>query len=166
MNEKFYLVIWILFFAVLAVSLWAVFIRIMLMLFKELRFHYIQTYNKHIDDKYFESVLSNSSYSYWFVLYLLSCNLEPMHFRDVILAIDYFTKNNQYPKELIGLDLPLKKKLQNGYHKQASFEKDEKKGGLIVRIPERETLPEVQENNDDLEVLDRNISAVSTLERN
>ena len=160
----------------LAISLWAVFIRIMLMLFKDLRFSYIQTYNKHIDEAYFRSVFSNSSYSYWFILYLLSCNLEPMHFRDVILAIDYYTKNQNLPEtkeNLIGWDLPLKKKLQNGYGKQSSFdEKNEKNekipsGGLIVQIPPVEEDEEVVPvNGDELEVVDRNISAVSTLERN
>lgn len=172
-NEKFYLVIWVLFFAVLAISLWAVFIRIMLMLFKDLRFSYIQTYNKHIDEKYFHSVFSNSSYPYWFILYLLSCNLEPMHFRDVILAIDYFKDNQAYPKSLMAWDLPLKKKLQNGYGKQSSFDekngKNEKRpsGGMIVQIPAIEDEEEeVPHNGDELEVLDKNISAVSTLERN
>ena len=137
----------------------------MLMLFKDMRFSYIQTYNKHIDEKYFESVLSNSSYAYWFILYLLSCNLEPMAFRDVILSIDYFKENEAYPEKLIAWDLPLKKKLQNGYSKQASFEKDEKRptGGMIVQIPVKE---DVLNDADGLEVLDRNISNVSTLERN
>jgi len=137
-NEKFYLVIWFLFFTVLAISFWAVFIRIMLMMFKELRFYYIQTYNKHINEEYFRSVFSNSSYSYWFILYLLSCNLEPMHFRDVILSINHFKENQEMPTELIGWDIPLKKRLaqQNGFKpKRASEEKSK----LIVQMPSEET---------------------------
>lgn len=157
-NEKFYMVIWLLYFVLLAVSLWAVFIRIMLMMFKELRFSYIQTYNKHIDEKYFRSVFSNNAYEYWFILYLLSCNLEPMHFRDVILSIDYFKDHQEYPKELIAWDLPLKKKLQNGYSKHSSFEKksSQPEQELVVKIPDI----------DEVESVGRDVSNETTLERN
>lgn len=167
-NEKFYFVIWLLFFTVLAISAWAVFIRIMLMLFKDLRFHYIQTYNKHISEDYFKSVLSNASYPYWFIIYLLSCNLEPMHFRDVILAIDYFRDNQELPKVLLGYEWPLKKKLQNGnLYKKTSFKKESIKNddqtNLVVQIPD---IDEDENEIRETEVAPRDPSNDATLERN
>lgn len=130
------------------------------MMFKSMRYSYIQTYNKHISERYFESVLSNASYSYWFIIYLLSVNLEPMHFRDVILAIDFFKDNQAMPKELLAYDLPLKKRLQNGYDKKDSYKSEKKdeseKEGLVVNMP-----PE----KDEVEVMESNISNLATLER-
>lgn len=147
--------IWFLFLFCLIVSIWAVIVRICLMYFRNLRYSYIAAYNKHIDDKYFRNVLSNSSYAYWFIIYLLSVNLEPMHFRDVILAINFFKDKQELPTKLIAEDLPLKKKLQDGYIKSLK-NNHSGNGQLIVQIPD----------NKEVEIIDRDISNVETLERN
>lgn len=153
-NEKFYFVIWILFFIVLFVSFWAVFIRIMLMMFQDLRFHYIQTYNKHINEEYFRAVFRNSAYSYWFIIYLLSCNMEPMHFRDVILAINHFQDNQEFPENLIAYEWPVKKR----HHQNGKILKKEDKSNLVVQMPDNE-------NREIVELEPRDISNDSTLER-
>lgn len=87
LNEKGYLVIWFWLVFLLCASVIQLVHRCAILMSTTYRWWLLSTHNSVIPPKYFELIQSRCSYGDWFLLHMLSKNLHPMHFRDVIVCL-------------------------------------------------------------------------------
>ena len=87
LNEKGYLLLWWWLWILFAISALAVIYDLVVMAFPSSRFYLLANFNRLVPGDAFEIVLDRISYGDWFLLYLLSKNLDPFHYRDVIVQL-------------------------------------------------------------------------------
>lgn len=86
MNEKGYLFLWFWFWFLVILSISAVIFKVVVIGFPRSRYFLLHSFNRLVPDRDFITVLNHVSYGDWFLLYLLSKNLDPFHYRDVITS--------------------------------------------------------------------------------
>ncbi|KAF7494443.1 Innexin inx2 [Sarcoptes scabiei] len=84
LNEKMFVVFWFWLYIVLLFSIGSLIYRVVVMLFPYARYFLLTKLHRLAEPKDVRTVLDNCSYGDWFLINLMSYNLDPMHFRDVI----------------------------------------------------------------------------------
>jgi hypothetical protein len=87
LNEKGYLIIWYWLLILGIMSSIAVVYKCLVIGFPASRYYLLHTFNRMVPSKSFYTVLDKVSYGDWFLLYLLSKNLDPFHYRDVVIQL-------------------------------------------------------------------------------
>jgi len=87
LNEKGYLIIWYWLWFLGIMSTIAVVYKLAVIGFPATRYYLLHTFNRMVPPKAFYTVLDKVSYGDWFMLYLLSKNLDPFHYRDVVIHL-------------------------------------------------------------------------------
>lgn len=87
MNEKIYIFLWFYLIILGFFSLAAVIWKIVIIGFPRARYIILHTFNRIVPERYFQTVVDRISYGDWFLLYLLSKNLDIFHFRDVMIQL-------------------------------------------------------------------------------
>ncbi|KAI1277765.1 Innexin inx2 [Halotydeus destructor] len=87
LNEKGYLVLWFWLIFVIIVSFVQLLHRAILVASSSYRWSMLSAFNNIIPAKYLEMLQSRSSYGDWFLFHMLSKNLNPIYYRDVIVAL-------------------------------------------------------------------------------
>lgn len=90
LNEKGYLILWFWLILLGIVSFLQLAHRALLLMSESYRWSFLSTFNQVIPSKFFDSIRKRSTYGDWFLLHMLSRNVNPIHFRDIIqlLATD------------------------------------------------------------------------------
>ncbi|KAH7637009.1 innexin inx2 [Dermatophagoides farinae] len=84
LNEKMYVVFWFWLYLVTIFSSISIIRRLILMVFPGVRYFLLSKFQRLAEPKDLQTILDQSTYADWFVIHLLSKNLDPMHFRDVM----------------------------------------------------------------------------------
>lgn len=87
MNEKIYIFLWFYLVILGFLSLGAVVWKIVMIGFPRARYVVLHTFNRIVPERDFQTILDRINYSDWFLLYLLSKNLDIFHFRDVMIML-------------------------------------------------------------------------------
>lgn len=87
MNEKGYLIIWYWLLILGIFSAIAVVYKLLVIVFPFTRYYLLHKFNRLVPPKAFHTVLQQVSYGDWFLLYLLSKNLDPFHYRDIMIQL-------------------------------------------------------------------------------
>lgn len=93
LNEKMFIVFWFWFYIVLIFSIISVIYRMIVIGFPRSRYLLLGTFHRMADSDDVDVVVSSCKYSDWFLIYLLSENLDKMHYRDVISQLAYKIQN-------------------------------------------------------------------------
>lgn len=80
-HEKIYIFLWWWFLILSILSTLAVVYRMGCMASIGLRYYCIRLYNQFVDEKTFNTALRTLNYGDWFVFYLLSKNMDAMHYK-------------------------------------------------------------------------------------
>ena len=96
LNEKGYLIIWYWLLVLGIFSAVAVLYKLLVIGFPNSRYYLLHTFNRMVPPKAFNIVLDKVSYGDWFMLYLLSKNLDPFHYRDVIIMLSDRLEHERY----------------------------------------------------------------------
>jgi hypothetical protein len=86
-NEKGYAIIWFWLFFLGVVSALQLIHRASLLLFESYRWKMLTAFNQIISNKLFDRLQARSTYGDWFLLHMLSKNVNPIHFRDIVDAL-------------------------------------------------------------------------------
>lgn len=86
-NEKVYIFLWFYLVILGFLSLGAVIWKITIIGFPRARYVLLHAFNRIVPERYFQTVVDRISYGDWFLLYLLSKNLDIFHFRDVMIQL-------------------------------------------------------------------------------
>lgn len=86
-NEKVYLLIWwwLIFLTIITVA--SIILSASSMLFHRARYYTLASFNRMVPDGPYKKVLKTISYGDWFLLYLFARNLDPFHYRSVIMQL-------------------------------------------------------------------------------
>jgi len=87
LNEKLYLILWYWLHFVGVMSITAVIYKILLIGFPATRIFLLHAFNRMVPPRAFQTILDKVTYGDWFLLYLLSKNLDPFHYRDVMVQL-------------------------------------------------------------------------------
>jgi len=87
LNEKLYLILWYWLHFVGVMSILAVIYKILVIGFPATRVFLLHTFNRMVPPRAFQTILDKVTYGDWFLLYLLSKNLDPFHYRDVMVQL-------------------------------------------------------------------------------
>jgi hypothetical protein len=85
LNEKGYIFIWFWLAFLGLLSLGAFIYSVVVLSFPRSRYLLLHNFNRLVPEGTFISILNHVSYGDWFVLYLLSKNMDIFHYRDVML---------------------------------------------------------------------------------
>ncbi|OTF79187.1 hypothetical protein BLA29_004919, partial [Euroglyphus maynei] len=84
LNEKMYVVFWFWLYLVAIFSALSIIRRMVLMVFADVRFFLLSKFQRLAEPTDLKTILDKSTYADWFVIHMLSKNIDPMHFREVI----------------------------------------------------------------------------------
>lgn len=88
LNEKIYIILWFWFYFMAIISLIAVIYRVLTIIVTRMRWLSIKMQGRFVNDNALTSVINRCSISDWFLLDLLSKNLDSLNFKDLILDLD------------------------------------------------------------------------------
>lgn len=86
-NEKIYIFLWFYLVILGFLSFAAVVWKVIIIGFPRARYVILLSFNRIVPERYFQTVVDRISYGDWFLLYLLSKNLDVFHFRDVMIQL-------------------------------------------------------------------------------
>lgn len=84
LNEKGYIFLWFWLAFLGVISAGAVLYSLTVLVFPRTRYLLLRNFNRLVPEQDFVTILDSVSHGDWFLLYLLSKNLDPFHYRDVI----------------------------------------------------------------------------------
>jgi len=87
LNEKMFIVFWFWFYIVLIFSILAVLYRVIVIGFPRSRSLLLGKFHRLAEPEKVETIVTYSSYSDWFLIYLLNENLDKMHYREVLTEL-------------------------------------------------------------------------------
>lgn len=86
-NEKAYLLLWWWMLFVGIITSIAIVYNAFSILFYKARYYSLSAFNRMVPEGPYKKVLDSISYGDWFLLYLLSKNLDPFHYREIIVQL-------------------------------------------------------------------------------
>lgn len=95
-NEKIYVVMWFWFVFLAIVSVLVIFYRLAQILSPRLRFKLLNSRSRSISPEKLRRVLSVIGVGDWFIIYMLSSNIDPFNFKDIIDKMDSIFLDNKF----------------------------------------------------------------------
>ena len=92
-NEKIYIFLWFWFLLLLIVTVISLILRLLTVLLPRVRYVLLKTRSRFADRYALNYIVNEVSASDWFLIHLLSKNLDPVHFKDLVSEFSRSLRN-------------------------------------------------------------------------
>lgn len=97
LNEKFFLILWYWLFVLLIVSFLSLTYRALFLFVPKFRVYLLRAQTRNLDMKKSQAIINHITYGDFFILYKIGKNVNPMLYKELIVAIYDYVTNTESP---------------------------------------------------------------------